>query len=212
MDNSPYEPHDNVPHQGSLYRDIKVVTAPSPNSSGEVSLSEWTLPYAVVLSQECDLLFDQKLRSVLIRGEQGEAKDRNENHDKLLLAILMCPAYQAELFRVGSHLNALQRRMESYNSERFKSIKQNLNLRYHYFAGWTPFQIPELIVDFKHFFTIPVEQLLEYGTVEHYITRLKPLYREDFSQRCAAYLTRIGVPIPHDKISPDNSGGSLLSE
>jgi hypothetical protein len=99
--------------------------------------------------------------------------------------------------------------MEPYNSDNFRLIKHNNNPRYHYFAGWSPFQVPELIVDFKHFFTIPVEQLLEkYGTEEYYIASLKCPYREDFSQRCAAYLTRIGVPVAHHHVKPSVSPNS----
>jgi len=203
MNECPYEPRTtNSPHQGSLYRSIKVITATSALGLQEVNFSEWELPYAVVLSQECDLSLDHDLREKLKRLEgESNNSDRDQKHDKLLLGVLVCPAYQAASFREGKHLNELHRVMESYGSRDFKLIKGNCNPRYHYLAKWAPLQVAELVVDFKHFFTIPVEQLWdEYGTEEHYIARLKPLYREDLSQRFSAYLTRIGIPTPHHQV------------
>ena len=203
MSQCPYEPRiGNTPHQGSIYRDIKVLAATGIPNEESIEFVEWSLPYAVVLSQECDLSLDQELRTDLkTQGAQSGDNDPDIKHDKLLLGILISPAYQAGSFRQGRHLDGLQRQMTAYNSRDFDQIKKNQNHRYHYLAGWKPYQIPELIIDFKHFFTIPVEQVLEqYGTEEHYVASLRSPYREEFSQRCAAYLTRIGVPIPHHRI------------
>lgn len=200
MNECPYEPRtSNRPHQGSVYRNIKVITATSAPGLEKVKFSEWELPYVVALSQECDLALDHDLRETLNIPEGNNSdSDRDKKHDKLLLGVLVCPAYQAASFREGKHLDELHRVMESYASKDFSLIKKNCNPRYHYLAKWTPLQVAELVVDFKHFFTVPVEQLRdEYGTEEHYIARLKPLYREDLSQRCSAYLTRIGIPTPH---------------
>jgi hypothetical protein len=162
-------------------------------------MSEWFLPYAIVLTQECDLEQDHENREKL----DGSGSDTN--HDKLLPSVLMCPGYLSVQFREGKHLDFLNRRMMRYPSDPWRSIKANQNPRYHYLCAWTLLQVPELILDFKHFFTLPTDVLRNvYGSEQHYIARLSPLYREDLNQRFAAYLARVGLPIPLHQFPADS--------
>ena len=89
-------------------------------------------------------------------------------------------------------------KMQKYTSKPWGVIKSNSNPRFHFMCQWSPLQVPELVVDFKHFQTIPTEVLRDvYGGKEHHIARLTCPYREELSQRFASYLARIGVPVPH---------------
>ncbi|MBE9479589.1 MAG: hypothetical protein IMY80_06440 [Chloroflexi bacterium] len=177
---------------------------PSPISD---EVTEWEFPYAVALSQECDLMQDHNNRKLLEEaGDERDEGDKEITHDKLLPAILMCPAYQTIPFKNGEHLNGLGRKMEIYSSSRWNIITRNQNPRYHFLAEWRPFHVAELVVDFKHFFTVPTEILRDtYGTQQHYIARLICPYREDLSQRFAAYLARIGLPTQHHRVKPTPS-------
>lgn len=105
------------------------------------------------------------------------------------------------------HLEALGRTMPRQNSKQWSLIRTNQNPRYHFLASWTPLQVPELVVDFKHFFALPTEVLrCLYTNEEHSIARLRCPYREDLSQRFAAYLARIGLPIPHHQVGAERAG------
>ena len=55
------------------------------------------------------------------------------------------------------------------------------------------FQLSLLGADFKHYFSVSVAYL-EKLRPKHFVCRLSELYREDLSQRFAAYLARIGLP------------------
>jgi hypothetical protein len=195
MSACPYEQRvDARPCQGAIYRNL-ITFLPESAPDPEPRFARWELPYAVALSQECDLLQDHKSR---LKLKESMAVPPDFKHDKLLPTILLCPAYQASLLRAGDHLNALARKMESYNSKQWSLIQQNNNSRYHYLGGWPDLQVPELGVDFKHFFVMQTELMIEYyGDEDHYVARLGYLYREDLSQRFAAYLARIGLPISH---------------
>lgn len=199
MSTCPYEQRsDPRPRQGAIYRNL-ITFLPTSTSELEPGLVRWELPYAVALSQECDLLQDHKTRAKL-KESSGALTDFK--HDKLLPTILVCPAYQALLFRTGDHLQHLGRKMESYTGKRWDLIEQNNNPRYHYLVKWLDLQVPDLVLDFKHFFTMQTELMIGwYGDDRHYVARLGYLYREDLSQRFAAYLARIGLPVAHHEFS-----------
>lgn len=58
--------------------------------------------------------------------------------------------------------------------------------------------MPELILDFKHFVTVPRNVLLELKP-QAYVASLGQLFRDRLSQRFANYLARIALPDPADE-------------
>jgi hypothetical protein len=165
--------------QGDILRDVKFNYA-----IHETSIIEYFFPYMVVLSQDCDLEQDFDNRK-----EDGFDK----KHDKYIYSILVCPAYLSEDFRKGEHLKSFDFRMESKNSKQFSDIKINQNPRYHYLEHYPEFQIPSMVLDFKHYFTFNTDYLY-YIHKEHYVASLNELFRECLSQRFSYYLSRIGLP------------------
>lgn len=149
----------------------------------EVEIASILLPYAVVVTQDCDLEWDFKNRA-----------DSQKNSDKYLQSILICPAYVAEKFRTGKHLEGLKLTMESWSSDRWKLIKQNQNERFHFFVSNVENGIPELVIDFKNFYTVPRDSIYDVYKSKYKIS-IAELFREDLSQRFANYLSRIGLPV-----------------
>jgi hypothetical protein len=83
--------------------------------------------------------------------------------------------------------------MQSFNSNQWSLLKQNNMHRYHFLQEEQMMQLPELVLDFKQYFTSPREFFCE-RYKGHYVTTLGPLFRETLSQRFAQYLSRIGLP------------------
>lgn len=106
------------------------------------------------MSQDCDLEQDYKSR-----------KNNSNNHDKFLDMILICPAYPSEQFLTGIHLK--DRKMRSnFGKTELNKLKTNELSRYHYMDIDLNFNVPSLVVDFKHFFTVPRETIYEqYGLI-----------------------------------------------
>jgi hypothetical protein len=192
MSTSAYaHPLNDRPSQGSVYRDIKVALLLPSETVGMSDLDTIELAYAVVMTQECDLLQDQSNRKKL-------EEDTTGNHDKFLTSVLVCPAYPAELLRHGDHLVALERKMEPLKSRRYKQVKQNQETRYHYLSASRRPEVQELIVDFKHIVSVSIDLLrITYPEPEHHIARLTCPYREHLSQRFSAFLSRVGLPMDH---------------
>lgn len=142
-----------------------------------------TFPYIIVLTQDCDLEWDFENRN----------DTEKKNHDKFLQSVLFCPAYISEQFKEGQHLLKLNLTMATWTGDLWKRVIQNQHDRFHYLEGGTEMNMPNLIIDFKHYYTISRDEI--YGSYkEKYKTSVETLYREQLSQRFAYYLSRIGLP------------------
>jgi len=177
-------------HQGDLIRDISLVHW-AEEVGDEIEIVERNLPYSILLTQDCDLEQDFDNRS---------KEDRNDN-DKYLDSFLLCPAYPSEKFRKGEHLEALELKMQSFNSKEWARLTKNNLYRYHYLNKNLDLQVPDLILDFKHYFTIPRYILYSDAYMVKYLATVSALFRDDLSIRFANYLSRIGLPELNKKTS-----------
>jgi hypothetical protein len=139
-------------------------------------------PFAIVLTQDCDLTQDWRQRQSLPVDE-----------GKLLPSVLFAQVHQA------LHLRA---RIEG--SEMWKRVKQNKDERYHFLEA-VPDQedalgegLPELGIDFKRYFTIPTDEV--YKRIEKDTRRrcrLRSPYLEHLSTRFCYYQFRVALPEDH---------------
>jgi hypothetical protein len=172
--------------QGDILRDLELVewgAVVGAEPQQQINLTKRALPYAVVLSQECDLYQDLQNRNDLAKPTQ----------DKFLHSVLLGPAYPAQSVREGTHLEALQVKCERLNKDRWKSVLHNSDPRYHYLPAAEALQIPDLVLDFKHFITAPRSILLDLKR-DAYLASLGQLFRDSLSQRFANFLARIALP------------------
>ncbi len=171
-------------YQGDILRDMLLLEMEYVDEEGSgYSIIEKKVPYIIVLTQDCDLEQDFNNRAQI-----------SEKHDKYIDSILVCPAYLAEEFRKGKHLENFGLSMEMWNSKRYDQIKKQNNYRYHYLEGYQPYQIPNLVIDFKHYYTIPRNVIYFAKKNGHYLASLRELFRENLSHRFSYFLSRIGLP------------------
>lgn len=165
--------------QGDIYRDLRVSLG-----AGEGSLfSEFSFEYVVILSQDCDLEWD---------GEARKAGLKRENDDKILDTILVAPAFPSEKFTLGEHIEG--KNMRTVPRPELDKIKaNNEKKRYHYLPSDSLGLFPDMIVDFKMFFTVPSKSLYKIRT-KNYVISLSELFREEISQRFSNYLARVALP------------------
>ena len=168
--------------QGDILRDIVLLEA-TTGEDGDLAVFERTLPYVVVLTQDCDLEQDDNARK----------ETPKKNDDKFLQSVLLCPAYQSLRVKAGTHLEELGLTMQVFSRDLWRPVAQNTAPRYHLLAEEPALQLPELVLDFKQYFTSPREFFCARYKA-NYVTTLGPLFRELLSQRFAHYLSRIGLP------------------
>ena len=174
-------PKDRL-NQGDILKDVSViVTTDYDFATSQAFFIRVNLKYAIIINQECDLEHDFNAH-----------KEVGKNQDKYLPNILMLPAYLEPEFKSGTHRgnNIVG---ETYNSERYKVIKQNCNARFHYINNSEELQIPNLIVDFKHLYAIN-RDFIYCNLSKVYLASISELYRDGVSHRYSHFLSRIGLP------------------
>lgn len=154
---------------------------------------EYEFPYIYVLTQDCDLSQDYRF-----------FWDTSLNDDKILENILVCPLFFFLDFANGTHIkykkewdgkvtikNMLpkvkreQEKIEKNELDRYFCIKE--------YKTWGNTIIPEIVMDFKFFITIPREEIyLSYK--KNYVCSISEVFREDISRRFANFLSRIWLP------------------
>lgn len=167
--------------QGDIVHDVSLISH-TGYKDGSAEITEIILKYGVIISQDCDLEHDFNNRNNV------EAP----NQDKYLPNILLLPAYLKEDFKKGAHLSPTLN-CASWGSDLFKKIQQNNDSRFHSLKGSSGHQIPDLIVDFKHLYTINRNVIYEVMT-DVYLATIGEVFRENLSHRYSHYLSRIGLP------------------
>ena len=171
-------------NQCDILHNVSIATASDFNlETGKYSITEYHLNYGVVINQECDLEHDFKCRN----------NPTAPNQDKVLPNILILPAYLSEDFKNGTHREKglVGHR---WDSSLFKQIRENNNPRFHFIHKDEDYQLPELVVDFKHVFSLRTEIAYKLADRLYYLS-ISELFREDLSHRYTNYLSRIGLPV-----------------
>jgi hypothetical protein len=155
-------------------------------------------PFAVVLSQDCDL--DQDFRT-----RQNAAGEHESSSSNLLSSIMFCEAVMADELRgSGSDMD----------SKTWKRVRFNKDERYHYLSRVPPLAdlqgqgFSELALDFKKYFTVPTHVV--YWQLRAQAKRrccLLTPYAEHLSGRFFFYQARIALPVDHHRAAEAAPGG-----
>lgn len=163
--------------QGDIFSDIEIIENISIEA-GDILIDRITFPYVICLNQECDLETDYKETCL------KETK---------LIHLLVAPVFNFEHFLQGKHWGDVYPSSLTYKrtDTKTKLIIDNEIPRYHYLK-FPESNMPELIVDFKHYFTI--SRTVLYNKIDKRLCSLDDLFKEKLSQRFSFYLSRIGLP------------------
>ncbi len=177
--------------QGDILRDIEFVEYFS-EKDGFLELSRITFPYVIVLTQDCELEQDYRVRW---------SRKGTQNDDKRLLSILVAPLYNVEHVYAGEHLSGLDMTMRSIRKNKTdgRNLRNNDTPRYHYIEFPSSVQLAASVVDFKHYFSVNIEYLKKMKQT-NFVCKVAEIYREAVSQRFSAFLSRIALPsVPQKK-------------
>jgi hypothetical protein len=146
-------------------------------------------PRMIVMTAECDMLWDYQARSGI--HDEDALTGIELNHPSILPHILLCEMYEQEEIR-----------STITGSDIWKRIRQNQDERYHHlieapFAGNSVNEaLPDLYLDFKKTFSLPTRKLYE-GLNNSNIARVAvvpPIYVHDLIHRFYGFLGRVAVP------------------
>ncbi len=163
--------------QGDIFHDIEIVEDVFYKEDGSIQLKKISFPLVICLNQDCDLHTD--------------FMSRKEEKAGSLLHLIIAPLFEASSLKEGKNWGDIMNTGTSFNSERMRIIKGNNDPRYHYII-FPDKNLPELIIDFKYFFTINRDTL--YNNLNNKVCSVDDLFRELINQRFCDYLSRIGLP------------------
>ena len=181
---------DGAFRQAEILSSVTQLKRTMPVDSTPLAVDLVNHPYAIIISQDCDLDLDFRARM----GLNGP-NDKPVSSDKKIPNILLCEVVTAEQLRG----------LTEVNSTLLSRIKDNNDVRYHFFQKVDSSYdrantgLPEMATDFKRYFTIPADELYAQlaGSIVQRRTRLKSPYCEHFSTRFSHHLCRIALPLPH---------------
>jgi hypothetical protein len=178
-------PTEGAFHQGEILSHVVqlcvILTSLDQESEG-LEFDEVDHPFAVVLTQECDLDWDFKART--------EEPDEGKRRLKLVPNILLCELFPESVIRP-----------KIKGSDIWKRIINNQDERYHQISAVSPgFDckgegLPILVADFKHIFTIHTDEL--YHRLNLDLRRrvlIEMPFVQDLSNRFTNYCDRVALP------------------
>lgn len=176
-------------NQGDILQNIECIES-IQEKDGIITVSKIAFPLVIVLTQDCDLNSDFRSRE---KNKTKNPSDQTIEHDKYLFSVIVAPLYNYDLFRKGEHLLDLGLKMQTITSKQKAPLENNETPRYHYLEFDDSVPIVNSVIDFKHYFTLNLQNLSELKK-SHYVCTVSELFRERISQRFANFLSRIGLP------------------
>lgn len=178
--------------QGDVFKNVKYSYIDSEDDDS-VEVMELTFPYAIVVSQSCDVAYMDDFES----GKTSAVV-------KYMPSILMCPIYPKDLIKHGEHLKEvfsyLDRTIESgapyYNKEDIKVAEKDQHVRFHALKIDVDNKtiVDQAVIDFKHLFSVPMKYLHDHRLQR--ICTIEDVYIDQIVNKMAAYLARVGLPDP----------------
>jgi hypothetical protein len=142
-------------------------------------------PYAIVITQDCDVIQDHTLR------QANPASDITPN-------VLFCEVVSAEDLHSTVQNSGLR-------SQDWRNLKQNKLERYQFLERVLPEKdvleigLPSLGIDFKRYFTIPTSEVyfrIRSGEAQRRCRLVDP-YLQHLSARFFSYQSRVALPADH---------------
>jgi hypothetical protein len=152
----------------------------------ELSFDTVLHPYAIVVTQDCDLDWDYKARQTA-----------NSQSSKLLNSVILCEVATAREIRDAT---------DEMNSAAWKLVVSHRHERYYFFEKISPEceieqeGLPELTADFKKVFGIDSATLyrqIKLGIVKRRAILASP-YLEHFSRRYYSFHGRVALPFQYE--------------
>jgi len=144
------------------------------------------IPYSIVVSAACDI-------ESCFRIEANIVKTESEFDRQVIFQLMMCPAFDEDLFMAGQHLESIYNcKTKAINAKEKEKYKKDTRLFYIENKNFA--NLPNLFIDYKHYFTLPIELVKEHlkDAKEKYI--LEHIQYTKLADLFAHYLQRVGIP------------------
>ena len=180
---------------GQLFRNLPVF-----DSFDKAEKPFASYPFSILISQACDI--DQYCEIYKPENETQPIADR-----QAITQVLFCPAFEEDFFFAGTHLEKQYKLVFPPLSNKEKEkYRANHIARFHFIPLYEA-AIPNLIIDFKHYFTLPARFVFSEAIRPGNDIKLKHLQYTSLADRFAYYLQRVALPSQPEDDSPEEAKG-----
>lgn len=175
------EHRNEIVEAGLLLSDVLFYASPEAELPGGFA----RFPYSLVLTQACDIESYYKMR--------GQQDDNGRISRQIIAQLILCPAFDEDKFKRGDHL------VEQYNYHTevlyggdMRAIRKQGRERFHYLPSHVE-ELPNLVIDFKHYFTVPIigaEMALKNVRKSY---KLDHIYYTEIADRFAHFIQRVAI-------------------
>lgn len=180
---------DGVLRQGEIVSDVIQVHLRAESlgaEAGDVELEEKVHPYALILTQDCDLDWDFKARA----AQPGDQRQENKRQAKLVPNVMLCELATTEALRPRLAGGDVLKRIRNNQDERYHCLPAISSAKDRAGEG-----LPELVADFKRVFSIPTDEVyLRLGLGMRRRALLQSPFLQHLSARFGYYCLRVALP------------------
>ena len=180
---------DDPISQGDIFKLVKYSYI-DEDKENSVEVIEYEFPYAIVISQACDVISMNKM----ITENKGKVT-------KFMPSILMCPIYDKNFAKNGQHLVDAFRELQIakedgalFSTREYNIVQKDWHYRFHDLTIKVDEEevISNSLIDFKNYFTVPITYL--YKNKEKRIIHLDDIFAEQITLKFATFLARVAMP------------------
>lgn len=144
-----------------------------------------SFPYSLILTQACDIASYYEIR--------GQKDDDGRVSRQTIVQLILCPAFDEDKFKSGDHLaEQYDYQTKKLDSGVMNAIREQRRERYHYLSTNTG-ELPNLVIDFKHYFTVPIEVAEMALNKAKKSYKLDHIFYTDLADRFAHYVQRVAI-------------------
>lgn len=185
--------------QGDIFKNISYTYSIKDNDK-TIELIEFNFPKIIVLSQSCDTDY------------LCDLFNNNGKITKFMMSILVAPVYEFNSYKSGEYFEDIYNKVKrkdqnridnveivnldmdrrAFNSDEASIIKNGVHYRYHILELTDKSLLPKSIIDFKHYFTLNTNYLIE--NRDKRICRIEDLFAEQVTLKFSNFLSRVGIP------------------
>lgn len=176
--------------QGDIFKDVKYSFVDHEDNE-HVEIIEFTFPYAVIISQACDVIS----MSEMLENNRGKPT-------KFMPSILMCPIYDLTNVKTAEHVKEVFSKLDInieleniYNKDDLAVLNRDWHYRFHKLklVHGVNIALDNALIDFKHHFSVPVKYLQ--NNRKNRICKLDDLFCEQVTLKFSTYISRVAIPL-----------------
>lgn len=171
---------------GTLLYELPVLSQPAPKNEYGI------FSFSLVLSQACDI----NSYFTLMKNRKSKNQIDSEYNRQIIYQVMLCPLFELELFKSGNHLKlAYQIKTKIIEESKFSLIETNNDSRYMLLKSNIDQKIiKDFIIDFKQFFTLPIELVKSFAEKQDVKYNLEHIHFTNLSDKFSHYLQRVAIP------------------